>query len=53
MFFNKKLKNYRISNLNQKLSIFKKLKVDFVINKKFDKKFSKIKCNKFISEIIY
>ena len=53
MFFNKKLKNYRISNLNQKLSIFKKLKVDFVINKKFDKKFSKIKCNNFISEIIY
>ena len=53
MFFNKKLKNYRISNLNQKLSIFKKFKVDFVINKKFDKKFSKIKYNKFISEIIY
>ena len=53
MFFNKKLKNYRISNLNQKLKIFKKFKVDFVINKKFDKKFSKIKCNKFISEIIY
>ena len=53
MFFNKKLKNYRISNLNQKLNIFKKFKVDFVINKKFDKKFSKIKCNKFVSEIIY
>ena len=53
MFFNKKLKNYRISNLNQKLSIFKKFKVDFVINKKFDKKFSKIKCNNFISQIIY
>ena len=53
MFFNKKLKNYRISNLNQKINIFKKFKVDFVINKKFDKKFSKIKCNKFISEIIY
>ena len=53
MFFDKKLKNYRISNLNQKLNIFKKFKVDFVINKKFNKKFSKIKCNKFISEIIY
>jgi len=53
MFFNKKLRNYRISNLNQKLNIFKKFKVDFVINKKFDKKFSKIKCNNFISEIIY
>jgi len=53
MFFIKKLKNYRISNLNQKLSIFKKFNVDFVINKKFDKKFSKIKCSKFISEIIH
>ena len=53
MFFNKKLKNYRISNLNQKLDIFKKFNVDFVINKKFDKKFSKINCTKFISEIIY
>ena len=53
MFFFKKLKNYRISNLNQKLNIFKKFNVDFVINKKFDKKFSKINCTKFISEIIY
>ena len=53
MFFFKKIKNYRISNLNQKLNIFKKFNVDFVINKKFDKKFSKINCTKFISEIIY
>ena len=53
MFFIKKLKNYRISSLNQKLNIFKKFNVDFVINKKFDKKFSKIKCSKFISEIIH
>ena len=41
MFFFKKIKNYRISSLNQKLELFKKLNVDFVINKKFDKKFSK------------
>jgi len=53
MFFFKKIKNYRISSLNQKLELFKKLNVDFVINKKFDKKFSKTHCNKFISEIIY
>ena len=53
MFFIKKLKNYRISNLNQKLKIFRKFNVDFVVNKKFNKKFSKMSCTKFISEIIY
>jgi len=53
MFFIKKLKNYRISNLNQKLKIFRKFNVDFVVNKKFNKKFSKMICTKFISEIIY
>jgi len=53
MFFIKKLKNYKISNLNQKLNLLKKFKVDFVINKKFDKNFSKINCKKFISKILY
>ena len=43
MFFNKKLKNFRISSLAQKINFLKNLKVDFIINKKFDKKFSKIK----------
>ena len=41
MFFNKNFKNYKISNLNQKLNLLKKFNVDFVINKKFDKNFSK------------
>ena len=45
MFFFKKIRNYRISNFDQKLDILKKFKVDFVINKKFDLKFSKITCN--------
>ena len=53
MFFNKELKNYRISNLNQKLELFKKFDVDFVINQKFDKNFSKINCYKFIGNILY
>ena len=53
MFFFKKIKNYRISNLNQKLEILKNFEVDFVVNKKFDLKFSKIDCNKFIENFLY
>ena len=52
MFFNKKFKNFRISNINQKIKLLSKFKVDFVITKKFDKKFSKIKAINFIEEII-
>ena len=52
MFFNKKLKNFKISNLNQKINSFKKFKIDFVIIKKFDKKFSKINYTKFIDNIL-
>ncbi len=52
MFFNKKLKNFRISSLEQKLNFLKNLKVDFIINKKFDKKFSKIKSINFIKTIL-
>ncbi len=52
MFFNKKLKNFRLSNINQKLKFLSNLKVDFVITKKFDKKFSKIKALDFIIQIL-
>ena len=52
MYFNKSLKNYRLSNLSQKMELFKKFDVDFVINKKFDKKFSKISHISFIKKII-
>ncbi len=52
MFFNNKLKNFRISSLEQKINYLKKLKVDFVITKKFDKKFSKTKSTIFIKEIL-
>jgi riboflavin kinase / FMN adenylyltransferase len=53
MFFNKNIKNFRISNINQKNIILKSLGVDFVITQKFDKKFSKIKSNFFIKEVLF
>jgi len=52
MYFNKKIKNFRLSNINQKNKTLKNLGVDFVITKKFDKKFSKIKSDFFIKEIL-
>ena len=53
MFFNKQLKNFRLSNINQKIKLLNKFKVDFIITKKFDKKFSKTKAFNFIKEILY
>ncbi len=52
MFFNKNLDNFRISSLQQKIDNLKDLNVDFLILKKFDRKFSKIKSIKFIKEIL-
>ena len=53
MFFNKELKNFKISNLNQKINCFKQYKIDFVIVKKFDKEFSKINYINFIDKILF
>ena len=53
MFFDKKIKNYRLSNFDQKVSYFEKFNVDFLINKNFNKKFSKISYKKFIENILY
>ena len=39
MFFNKSLKNFRLSSINQKVNLLKNLRVDFIITKKFDKTF--------------
>ena len=50
MYFNKKIKNFRISNKKQKINLLNKLNVDFIIIKKFNKKFSKIKSIDFILE---
>ena len=52
MFFNKNLKNFKISDLNQKITLLKKLSVDFIINVKFNKKFSEIKSSDFIKKIL-
>ncbi len=52
MFFNKNLINFRISSLQQKIDNLKNLNVDFIIIKKFDRKFSKIKSVTFIKEIL-
>jgi riboflavin kinase / FMN adenylyltransferase len=52
MFFNHSIKNFRISNQQQKISFLNKLNVDFVVIKKFDKKFSKVKSSDFIKKIL-
>ena len=52
MFFDKKLKNFKISSLNQKINSFDKFKIDFVVIKKFNKKFSKMNYIKFIDSIL-
>ena len=52
MYFNKNLNNFRISNEKQKIDLLKKFDVDFVITKKFDKKFSKINSANFIKNIL-
>jgi len=53
IFFNKNIKNFRISNFDQKKKLLRELGVQFIINKKFDLKFSKIKSIDFIKKIIF
>ena len=53
MFFNKKIKNYRLVSENQKLEFFEKYGVDFIINIKFNRNFSKIHAETFVEKIIY
>ena len=53
MFFNKKIKNHRISSLKQKKNQLKKLKLDFLIIIKFNKNFSSLSAEEFIKKIIY
>ena len=53
MFFNRNIKNYRLISENKKLQLFKKYGVDFVINIKFNKIFSKIIATKFIKNVIF
>ena len=53
MFFNKKASNSRLASEDLKFKIFKKYGVDFLVNIKFNKTFSKISAIKFIKNIIY
>ena len=52
MYFNNRIKNFRISNWYQKINCLSKLNVDFIITKKFDKTLSKTKSTNIIREII-
>ena len=53
MFFNKKVKNYRLASEEEKFRLLKKFNADFVVNIKFNKNFSKITAENFIKNIIY
>ena len=52
MFF-KRLHNYRLSNFDQKIQLLKENSVDFIVNQKFNIKFSKISCLDFIKKILF
>jgi len=53
MFFNKKIKNYRLTSEDEKFRLLKKFHVDFVFNIKFNRSFSKTSAKNFIKNIIY
>ena len=53
MYFNTKLTNFRISSISQKIKILEKFGLDFLITKKFDKKFSNMKSHSFIKDILH
>ena len=52
MFFNKSIKNFRLSSVKQKLNLLNNYGVDFIVTKKFDKTFSKTKSINFIKDIL-
>ena len=52
MYFNHNIKNFRISNQNQKMNLLSKFYVDFVITKRFSKNFSKTQSADFIKKIL-
>ena len=53
MFFNRNIRNCRLVSENKKFQLFEKHGVDFVINIKFNKIFSKITAKQFIKNIIF
>tara|TARA_B110001452_G_scaffold200193_1_gene170195 strand:+ start:207 stop:1139 length:933 start_codon:yes stop_codon:yes gene_type:complete len=52
MYFNPNIKNFRISNQLQKINLLSKFNVDFMITKKFNKKFSKTNSLDFIKKVL-
>ena len=52
MFFNKSLKNFRLSSIEQKINLLNNFDVDFIVTKKFDKIFSKTKSINFIKYVL-
>ena len=52
MFFKKNLKDHRINSLQQKISQLEKLKLDFLVIIKFNKRFSSLTAEQFIKKII-
>jgi riboflavin kinase/FMN adenylyltransferase len=52
MFFNKSLKNFRLTSIDQKVNLLNNLGVDFIITKKFNKNFSNTKSINFIKNIL-
>ena len=53
MFFSKNSKDHRINSLQQKKIQLNKLKLDFIIIIKFNKKFSSMTAQEFIEKILY
>ena len=53
MYFNKRMKNFKISTIHQKKEILERHGVDFIVTKEFNKKFSKIKSDFFIKEFLF
>src|SRR5210317_1042443 len=52
MFFNKSLKNFRLSSIDQKVNLLNNLGVNFIVTKKFDIIFSNTKLIYFITNIL-
>ena len=52
MYFNNTIKNFRLSSKQQKILLLNNFGADFVIVKKFDQKFSKIRSSDFIQKIL-
>ena len=53
MFFNKKVKNFRLVSNVEKYSLLKKFGLDFVLNVNFNNSFSKISASDFVKKILY